>query len=80
MTRLKRSLVIVVRPGTRGGRVLRWLRHLLPAAILLTSPPTVSLERWVDIVNLDEDEVASGPLSLADALLRHRNPPPGGSP
>lgn len=53
---------------------MRWLRALLPAAILLVgtgagSPLAEGLE---DVISLDADAVESGPLSLAHALARER--------
>lgn len=65
-------VVIVVRPGVRTRTILGWLRQLVPAAMLVVAaaapPPPVPPGAIV----LDEEEVASGPLSLADALIRHR--------
>ena len=66
------KLVILVAPGARAKTILQWLRQLVPAALLFVTagsptPPVAS-----DVVVLDEDAVASGPLSLADALVRRR--------
>lgn len=65
-------LVIVVRPGARTRSILGWLRQLVPAALLVVAaadlPPPVPPAAIV----LDEEDVPSGPLSLADALMRHR--------
>jgi len=64
------KLVIVVRPGSRTRTIMGWLRKLLPAAVLVVA--TASRPARPDAVVLDEEEVVSGPLSLADALLRNR--------
>jgi hypothetical protein len=66
-------VVIVVHPGASRGRlgeVLRWIRWFVPTAVLLVGhvPP---VEAGGDrVISLDVDEVASGPLSVADALAR----------
>lgn len=71
-----RRVVVVVRPGSsqrRASEVLRWLRWLVPAAILLVAPaPLPPGDADTTTVSVDVDEVASGPLSVADALLRER--------
>ena len=64
------KLVIVVTPGARTKMILAWLRRLVPAALLVVSAVNVISPVPQDVVVLDEDEVASGPLSLADALMR----------
>jgi hypothetical protein len=66
------KLVIVVAPGARTKTILAWLRRLVPAALLVVSAVNVIPPVPRDVVVLDEDEVASGPLSLADALMRRR--------
>ncbi len=65
-------IAVIVRPGAgrRAWEVLRWLRWLVPAAVLLVTP--VPLPPGDASVSIDVEEVASGPLSLADALLRDR--------
>ncbi len=70
-----RKLVIVVRPGSRTRTILGWLRQLLPAAVLLVAPPSFPAAEAADVIALDEEEVVSGPLSLADALARHHRSP-----
>jgi hypothetical protein len=71
-----RRLVVAVRPGsspTRSGEVLRWIRRLLPAAILFVGTAALPVEDADEVISVDVDEVESGPLSLADALVRdHR--------
>jgi hypothetical protein len=69
-------LLVVVRPG--GGRrvreVVRWVRTLLPAAALLIAPvgPAAAPSGDEDdrVIAIDADDLPSGPLSLADAILR----------
>lgn len=63
-------LVIVVRPGSRTRTIMGWLRKLLPAAILVVAATSRPVR--ADAVIVDEEEIVSGPLSLADALLRNR--------
>ena len=65
-------LVIAVRPGARTKNILAWLRQLVPAAILVVAAADVPPAPPSDAIALDDDDVVSGPLSLADALLRHR--------
>lgn len=77
-----RRVVLVVRPGSsrrRASEVLRWVRWLVPAAVLLVSPaPLPAGEVDATTICVDVDEVASGPLSVADALLRDRGGPSRG--
>jgi len=65
-------LVIVVRPGARTRSILGWLRQLVPAALLVVAVADMPPPAPPDAIVLDDEEVASGPLSLADALTRHR--------
>lgn len=66
-----RRLVIVVRPGARTQSILAWLRQLVPAALLVIAGANLPApDPTDDAVVLDDDDVASGPLSLADALAR----------
>ncbi len=70
-----RRLVVAVRPGSKPGRsgeVLRWIRRLLPAAILLVGTPALPPADADEVISIDVDAVESGPLSLADALVRAR--------
>jgi hypothetical protein len=65
-------LVIVVRPGSGTQSILGWLRQLVPAALLVVAAANLPPPIPPDIIVLDDEEVASGPLSLAEALIRHR--------
>ncbi len=66
---------MVVRTTTQNRRraraIVRWARALVPAAVLVIAPPGVSaVQGSDDDITLDAEEVASGPLSLADAIAR----------
>ncbi len=68
-------LVVLVRPGGRAGVVLRWLRQLLPGALLVVATPaTVVDPRW-DLITLDADDDATSPLAIAVALAKERHRP-----
>jgi hypothetical protein len=75
----RHAVVIVLRPGPRTGTIRAWIRRLVPTALMLIAPVSVPRDLSDDVIVLDEEEVVSGPLSLADALLKHRPPPPGAS-
>ncbi|WP_242336736.1 MULTISPECIES: hypothetical protein [Anaeromyxobacter] len=66
------QLVIVLHPGGRTRPILSWLRQLVPAALLVVAAANLPPPASPDVIVLDEDEIASGPLSLADALMRHQ--------
>ena len=68
-------LFIVVRPGKKPsalGAAVRCLRRLLPEAGIFVSPATPRCAPGCEVVVLDADEVALGPLSAATALARER--------
>ena len=69
-------LVIMVDPPPDRRRlteVLRWLRWLVPAAVLLVAPvPAADLCRGDDVVRLDCSDGIDGPLSIATALARRQ--------
>lgn len=70
MAERRRTLGVAVRAGDprRAREVLRWVRWLLPAAILLVGPaPSPEVD---EVITIDADAVQSGPLSVADALVR----------
>jgi hypothetical protein len=59
-------LVITSSPNRRRiEAIVRWVRTLVPAAMLVVSP--------LNAITLDADALPSGPLSLADALARAAN-------
>jgi hypothetical protein len=68
-------LSIIVRPGTKPralGAAVRCLRRLVPDAGIYVAPSTPRGTPGGDVVVLDADEVALGPLSAAAALTRER--------
>ncbi len=70
-----RGVVVAVRPGSsprRAGEVARWIRSLLPAAVLLIGPVAPPVDPNADeVITIDAEKVQSGPLAVADALARH---------
>lgn len=71
-----RPLVIVVRPARDGRRlseVLRWIRAMVPAAILLVAPtaPPSDLPDDASVIQVDADGV-DGPLAMASLLAGGR--------
>lgn len=71
------ALVVVVRPGRRAGRVRRWLRQLVPTAMLLGPPMALPPEPLIRrAVILESDEIES-PMALAAALARGPGDEPG---
>jgi hypothetical protein len=65
-----RPVVIVVRPGVRSRTIIGWLRRLLPAAILLVSSANFGDAVAGELIVLENVDVDSGPLGLADAIHR----------
>ena len=66
---------MLLRASEASGRhirtIARWARALVPAAVLVVTPFDDSrTEGTKDSIVLDVDEVASGPLALADAIAR----------
>ncbi len=70
------TVVLVVRPGAsprRATEIRRWIRALVPAAlILVSSAPIDDGGGAEDVVTISADEVDAGPLSVAAALARLR--------
>jgi hypothetical protein len=66
------SLVVVVRPGSRAREIRRWLRVLLPSAILVATPAALPTGDAYEVVTVDADADAAdaGPLSIARAITR----------
>jgi hypothetical protein len=53
--------------------VLRWARALVPAVTLIITPVEGSLQEeggGDDAITIEVDDVAAGPLSLADAIAK----------
>lgn len=65
-------MVLRMKSGTRQvATLVRWIRAMLPAALLVVAPldgPVVDVPE--DAITVDADAVRSGPLSLADAVMR----------
>ena len=64
-------VVLLVRPGTpprRSASIVRWLRWLLPAALLVVSRVPMEPPQDDEVITLDADAIESGPLSVADAI------------
>ena len=73
MTQPKDAVVVVVAARDdprRTIQVLKWLRWLVPAALLIVSSGAVPVSGTDGVITIDADSVQSGPLSLADALAR----------
>jgi hypothetical protein len=65
--------VCPARSPRRTAEVLRWLRWLLPAAMLVVAPAPMGLADGPeddDLITVDADGLGSGPLSFADELVR----------
>lgn len=70
------TVVLVVRPGAnprRASEVRRWIRALVPAALILVSSVPLAAAPD-DVVTVSADEVDAGPLAVAAALARPRHP------
>lgn len=66
-------LVIVIRspPDRRGlPEILRWLRVLVPAALLLVGPGALPDLAEAEVIQLDCADGLDGPLSVASSLAR----------
>ena len=71
-------VVVVVRDGAsprRIGEVRRWIRALVPAALILVSSAPAELGTAdEEVVTVGADEVDAGPLAIAAVLARPRPP------
>jgi hypothetical protein len=68
-----RRVVVVVRGGARAREIKRWLRALLPTAVLVASPGALPLGDAgdaCDVVTVDGEAADAGPLSLAATIAR----------
>ncbi len=69
------KVVLVVRDGTsprRASEIRRWIRALVPAALILVSSAPLEPPASDDVVTVSADDVDAGPLSVAAALARPR--------
>jgi hypothetical protein len=65
----------VVRPSARTGALaaaLRCLKRLVPGATLLVASPSPVPASDGDVIALDAEEIAAGPLAAASAIERER--------
>lgn len=72
------TVVLVVRPGSsarRTSEIRRWVRALVPAALILISSVPLDLSEADGVVTVSADEVDAGPLAVAAALTRTRGVP-----
>ncbi|HEX9051900.1 MAG TPA: hypothetical protein VF841_15325 [Anaeromyxobacter sp.] len=70
------TVVLVVAEGTsprRSGEMMRWVRALLPAALILVSSAPLAAPTSDDVITVNVDEVDAGPLAVAAALGRTRS-------
>jgi hypothetical protein len=70
-----RPLCIVVRPSASDGflgTALRCLRRLVPRARLVVGPACPPRDVDAEVIVLDAEEIAAGPLAAATALERER--------
>jgi hypothetical protein len=68
------KLLIVVHPGGSRRRlpeVLRWLRALVPTAVLLVAPVKLPDADDAEVIQLDCSESLDGPLAVASLLARN---------
>jgi hypothetical protein len=74
MTATQPRLVIVVKPApgrTRLPEVLRWVRALVPSALLLVAPVNLPDLGEDQVIQLDCADGLDGPLAVATQLGRH---------
>ncbi len=72
-------VVILVRPGAATARrvamLLRWVRFLVPAALLVVSQvPLGPSGRTAQVITLNADATEWSPLAVAHAILEARLP------
>lgn len=69
------TVVVVVRDARserKAGEIRRWIRALVPAALILISSTPIDLGPGDGVVTVSADDVEPGPLAVADALTRGR--------
>ncbi len=69
------TVVLVVGSGTnprRPAEIMRWVRALVPAALILVSSAPMSAPASDDVITVNVDELDAGPLAIAAALARPR--------
>jgi hypothetical protein len=68
-------VVVLVKSGTtmrQRATLLRWLRGLVPAALLVISQTPIGPMDSAGVVTLSADTIEAGPLAVADAILKAR--------
>ncbi len=76
MSARTKVVVVVVKQGAGPSRlaaVLRWVRWLLPAALLIVAPTPLVRADTDDVITLNADAVDSSPLAVADAIVKARS-------
>lgn len=71
------TVVLVVKDAAnprRTSEIRRWIRALLPAALILVSSAPIDLGTADDVVSVSADDADAGPLTIAAALTRPRPP------
>jgi hypothetical protein len=69
-------IVVLMKATTavpRRAALLRWLRALVPAALLVVSTTPVEVPGAEDVITLNADAIESGPLAVADAIVKARD-------
>jgi siroheme synthase (precorrin-2 oxidase/ferrochelatase) len=69
------TVVLVVGKGTsprQASEIRRWIRALVPAALILISSAPLQGGAADGVVTVSADDLESGPLAVADALARIR--------
>ena len=69
------TVVLVVKDATNPRRTIeirRWIRALVPAALILVSSVPIDVGAADDVVSVSADDADAGPLTIAAALARPR--------
>ncbi len=69
------TVVLVVGSRTsprRSSEIMRWVRTLLPAALILVASKPLDVGGAEDVVTLNADDVDAGPLAVAAAIAGPR--------
>ena len=69
------TVVLIVGEKTsprRSGEIMRWIRALLPAALIMVSSAPIAADASDDVVTVRVDDLDAGPLAVAAELARPR--------
>ncbi len=69
------TVVLVVGEKTsprRSSEIVRWIRALLPAALIMVSSAPIAADASDDVITVRVDELDAGPLAVAAELARPR--------